>query len=330
MKAWVQDRYGSADVLEFREVDVPVPRDHEVLVRVHAASVNARDWHLMRGDPYVARAALGLRRPRERTRGTDFAGVVTAVGGGVSRFRPGDEVFGEGAGAFAEYVCAAQDAVERRPAGLGYEQAAAIPLAGNTALMGLRDLGRLRERDRVLVNGASGGVGTFAVQIAKAWGAEVTGVCSTRNAELVRGLGADRVLDYTREDFTKGPERYDLLLDLVGNRSLAEYRRVLAPEGRLVLSGGGVFEGGSLIGPMGLIVRGQLASLFTRGRIRVLTAEPRRENLATLRELAETGAMAPVVERTYPLAEADRALRYVEGEHPRAKVVLSSPPPSAP
>ncbi|MFJ9578200.1 NAD(P)-dependent alcohol dehydrogenase [Streptomyces sp. NPDC101191] len=330
MKAWVQDRYGSADALEFREVDTPVPREHEVLVRVRAASVNARDWHLMRGDPYVARPALGLRRPRERIRGSDFAGVVTAVGGRVSRFRPGDEVFGESGGAFAEYVCAAQDVVERRPAGLGFEEAAAIPLAGNTALMGLRDLGRLRNGDKVLVNGASGGVGTFAVQIAKAYGAEVTGVCSTRNVELVRGLGADRVLDYTREDFTKGPERYDLLLDLVGNRSLAAYRRVLAPGGRLVLSGGGVFEGGSLIGPMGLIVQGQLASLFAGGRIRVLTAEARRENLATLRELAETGAIVPVVERTYPLAEADRALRYVEGEHPRAKVVLSCPPPSGP
>ncbi|MEV5968911.1 NAD(P)-dependent alcohol dehydrogenase [Streptomyces sp. NPDC051921] len=330
MKAWVQDRYGSADVLEFREVDVPVPGEHEVLVRVHAASVNAADWHLMRGDPYVARLALGLRRPRERVRGRDFAGVVTAVGAGVSRFRPGDEVFGEAAGSFAEYVCAAQDAVERRPSGLSYEQAAAIPLAGNTALMGVRDLGRLRQGQKVLVNGASGGVGTFAVQIAKAYGAEVTGVCSTRNVELVRGLGADRVLDYTREDFTQGPERYDLLLDLVGNRSLAEYRRVLAPGGRLVLSGGGAFEGGSLVGPMGLIIQGQLASLFTGGRVRVLTAKPRAENLAALRELAEEGRIAPVVERTYPLAEADRALRYVEGDHPRAKVVISSPPPSGP
>ncbi|MFI8826560.1 NAD(P)-dependent alcohol dehydrogenase [Streptomyces sp. NPDC053431] len=330
MKAWVQDRYGSADVLEFREIDAPVPGEHEVLVRVHAASVNAADWHLMRGDPYVARLALGLRRPKARIRGRDFAGVVTAVGGGVSRFRPGDEVFGEADGAFAEYVCAAQDVVGRRPAGLSFGQAAAIPLAGNTALMGLRDLGRLRPGMKVLVNGASGGVGTFAVQIAKAYGAEVTGVCSTRNAELVRGLGADRVIDYTREDFTQGTERYDLLLDLVGNRSLGEYRRALAPEGTLVLAGGGVFEGGSLVGPLGLIVQGQTASLFTRGRIRVLTAAPSAENLATLRELAEEGRIVPVVERSYPLAETDRALRYVEGEHPRAKVVISCPAPSAP
>ncbi|MFI8520512.1 NAD(P)-dependent alcohol dehydrogenase [Streptomyces sp. NPDC085481] len=330
MKAWVQDRYGSADVLEFQEIDTPVPGEHEVLVRVRAASVNARDWHLMRGDPYVARLALGLRRPKERIRGTDFAGVVTAVGGGVTRFRPGDEVFGESDGAFAEFVCAGQDVVERRPDGLSFEQAAALPLAGNTALMGLRDLGRVRPGQKVLVNGASGGVGTFAVQIAKALGAEVTGVCSTRNVELVRGLGADRVVDYTREDFTTGPVRYDVVFDLVGNRSLADCRRVLSPTGTLVLSGGGVFEGGSLVGPMGLIVQGRLFSRFVGQRLLVLTAEPRRENLATLREFAEEGRIAPVVERTYPLSEAAQALRYVEGEHARAKVVVNCPPPSGP
>ncbi|MGW8352657.1 NAD(P)-dependent alcohol dehydrogenase [Streptomyces wedmorensis] len=330
MKAWVQDRYGSADVLEFAEVERPVPGEREVLVRVHAAAVNAADWHLMRGDPYVARLALGLRRPKERIRGRDFAGRVEAVGAGVTGLRPGDEVFGEAPGAFAEYVCAPEEATERKPAGLTFEQAAAIPLAGNTALMGLRDLGGVRPGGKVLVNGASGGVGTFAVQLAKAFGAEVTGVCSTRNATLVLGLGADRVIDYTRQDFTTGPDRYDLVFDLVGNRSLAELRRILSPTGVLVLSGGGVFEGGSAFGPMGLIIKGQLLSRLSGRRLHVLTAEPRRENLATLRELAENGDITPVVERTYPLDEAPRALRYVEGEHARAKVVLSCPPPSGP
>ncbi|KOG32567.1 MULTISPECIES: NAD(P)-dependent alcohol dehydrogenase [Streptomyces] len=330
MKAWVQDRYGSADVLEFAEVERPVPGEREVLVRVHAAAVNAADWHLMRGDPYVARLALGLRRPKERIRGRDFAGRVEAVGAGVTGLRPGDEVFGEAPGAFAEYVCAPEEATERKPAGLTFEQAAAIPLAGNTALMGLRDLGGVRPGGKVLVNGASGGVGTFAVQLAKAFGAEVTGVCSTRNATLVLGLGADRVIDYTRQDFTTGPDRYDLVFDLVGNRSLAELRRILSPAGVLVLSGGGVFEGGSVFGPMGLIIKGQLLSRFSGRRLHVLTAEPRRENLATLRELAENGDITPVVERTYPLDEAPRALRYVEEEHARAKVVLSCPPPSGP
>ncbi|MEX0169510.1 NAD(P)-dependent alcohol dehydrogenase [Streptomyces sp. LMG1-1-1.1] len=330
MKAWVQDRYGSADVLEFAEVERPVPGEREVLVRVHAAAVNAADWHLMRGDPYVARLALGLRRPKERIRGRDFAGRVEAVGAGVTGLRPGDEVFGETPGTFAEYVCASEEVTERKPAGLTFEQAAALPLAGNTALMGLRDLGKVRPGAKVLTNGASGGVGTFAVQLAKAFGAEVTGVCSTRNAALVLGLGADRVVDYTREDFTAGQDRYDVVFDLVGNRSLSELRRVLSPTGVLVLSGGGVFEGGSTFGPMGLILKGRLLSLFSGGRLHVLTAEPRRENLAALRELAESGGIAPVVERTYPLDQAARALRYVEEEHARAKVVLSCPPPSAP
>ncbi|MER5208081.1 NAD(P)-dependent alcohol dehydrogenase [Streptomyces sp. NPDC002825] len=330
MRAWTQERYGSADVLEFAEVERPVPGAREVLVRVHAAAVNAADWHLMRGDPYVARFALGLRRPKERIRGRDFAGVVEAVGGGVTELRPGDEVFGEAPGSFAEYVCAPVAATELKPAGMGFAEAAAIPLAGNTALIGVRDLGKVRPGARVLVNGASGGVGTFAVQLAKALGAEVTGVCGTGNTPLVLGLGADRVVDYTREDFTAAPDRYDLVFDLVGNRSLGELRRILSPTGVLVLSGGGVFEGGSVFGPMGLILKGMLLSKLSDRRLRVLTAEPRRENLAALREFAESGRIAPVIGRTYPLAEADRALRYVEEGHARAKVVLSCPPPSGP
>ncbi|MBT2539826.1 NAD(P)-dependent alcohol dehydrogenase [Streptomyces sp. ISL-44] len=324
MKAIVQDRYGSPDVLRFGEVDKPAVGDHEVLVRVRAAAVNARDWHLMRGDPYVARLVLGLTRPKERIRGTDFAGVVEAVGRDVTRLRPGDEVFGEADGAFAEYVCASQDVVGAKPSNLTFEQAAAVPLAGNTALMGLRDLGQVRPGQRVLVNGASGGVGTFAVQIAKAFGAEVTGVCSTKNADLVRSLGADHVIDYTREDFTRNGPRYDVVFDLVGNRSLAECRRALTPSGMLVLSGGGVSEGGSLFGPMGLIIKGQALSRFAgRQRLLVLTAEPKRENLEALTELVERGDVSPVVDRTYPLGEAAEAIRYLEVEHARAKVVVT-------
>ncbi|MEV7618094.1 NAD(P)-dependent alcohol dehydrogenase [Streptomyces sp. NPDC089799] len=323
MKAIVQDRYGPPDVLEYREVDRPAPGDHDVLVKVRAAAVNAADWHLMRGDPYVARLVLGLRRPKAPVRGRDFAGTVEAVGAGVTGLRPGDEVYGEADGAFAEYVCAPATAVDRKPAGLTFEQAAAIPLAGNTALMGLRDLGRVAPGQSVLVNGASGGVGTFAVQIAKALGAEVTGVCSARNSEPVRSLGADHVVDYAREDFTRSGRTYDLVFDLVGNRSLAELRRAVAPAGTLVLSGGGVSGGGSLIGPMALLVKGRLLSRFAGQRLLVLTAEPRRENLAALRGLVESGRVRPVVDRTYPLAGAAEAIRYLEVEHARAKVVLT-------
>ncbi|MFI2352647.1 NAD(P)-dependent alcohol dehydrogenase [Streptomyces sp. NPDC019443] len=323
MKAIVQDRYGSPDVLELREVDKPVVAGHEVLVRVHAAAVNARDWHVMRGDPYMARLVLGFGRPKAKIRGTDFAGQVEAVGKDVKRFRPGDEVFGEADGAFAEYVCASDDVVEPKPANLTFEQAAVVPLAGNTALMGLRDLGGVQPGQKVLVNGASGGVGTFAVQIAKSFGAEVTGVCSTRNVDLVRSLGADHVIDYTGEDFTRSGRRYDVVLDLVGNRSLAECRRALTPAGTLVLSGGGVSDGGSLVGPMGLILRGQALSRFVRQRLLVLTATPSKENLAALRELAESGKVTPVIDRTYPLSEVPEAIRYLEVEHARAKVVIT-------
>ncbi|MEU6272884.1 NAD(P)-dependent alcohol dehydrogenase [Streptomyces populi] len=323
MKAIAQDRYGSPGVLELREVDAPVVTDDGVLVRVRAASVNARDWHLMRGDPYLARLALGLSGPRTKIRGTDFAGLVEAVGRNVKRFRPGDEVFGEADAAFAEFVCAPDSMVGPKPAGLSFEQAAALPLAGNTALMGLRDLGEVRPGQEVLINGASGGVGTFAVQIAKAFGAEVTGVCSTRNTDLVRSLGADHLVDYTREDFTRLGRRYDVVFDLVGNHSLTGFRRALKPTGTLVLSGGGVFEGGSVVGPMGLLLKGQVMSRLARHRLFVLTATPSRENLAALGELAESGRLVPVIDRTYPLGEAPEAIRYLEGEHARSKVVIT-------
>lgn len=323
MKAIVQDRYGSPDALELREIGKPVADDNEVLVRVHAAGVNAYDWHLMRGDPYLARVTLGFGRPKMKIRGRDFSGRVEAVGRDVKRFRLGGEVFGEVDGAFAEYVCVPDNVLEAKPANLTFEQAAAMPLAGNTALMGLRDLGRVQPGQQVLVNGASGGVGTFAVQIAKSFGAEVTGVCSTRNVDLVRSIGADHVIDYTREDFTRNGRRYDVVFDLVGNRSLTEFRRALTPAGTLILSGGGVSRGGSLIGPMGLILRGQVLSRFVRHRLLVLTATPSKENLATLRELAESGRVSPVIDRTYPLSEVPEAIRYLEVEHARAKVIIT-------
>ncbi|WP_149183044.1 NAD(P)-dependent alcohol dehydrogenase [Streptomyces sp. TRM49041] len=331
MKAIVQDRYGSPDVLAVEDVPRPVPADNQVLVRVHAAAVNAYDWHVMRGDPYLARlmnpSVFGRRGPRKRIRGRDFAGRVEAVGKEVTRFRAGDDVYGDlggDDGAFAAYVCAAEDLLEHKPANLTFEEAAALPLAGTTALKGLRDLGRLASGQRVLINGASGGVGTFAVQIARASGAEVTGVCSTRNTGLVRSIGADHVIDYTEEDFTRGGQRYDVVFDLVGNRTLTECRRVLGPTGTLVLSGGGVSDGGSLVGPMGLILAGQLLAPFVRGqRLRVLTTSPSRESLTALRELAESGAVTPVIDRTYPLGEVPEAIRYVEGEHARAKVVIT-------
>jgi NADPH:quinone reductase-like Zn-dependent oxidoreductase len=323
MKAIVQARYGPPDVLDLGEVDTPVARGNEVLVRVHAAAVNAYDWHFMRGDPYLARPVMGLRRPRRTIRGRDFAGRVEAVGPGVTRLRPGDEVYGEADGSFAEYVCAADDMVDRKPANLTFEQAAAMPLAANTALMGLRDVARVQPGQQVLINGASGGVGTFAVQLAKAFGAQVTGVCSTGNVDLVRSLGADHVVDYTRDDFARDDRRYDVVFDLVGNRSLADFRRVLTPTGALVLSGGGVSRGGSFVGPLGLMAKGRLVAPFVRHRVLGLSAKQSPENLATLRELAESGKLTPVIDRTYPLSRAAEAIRYLEVEHARAKVVIT-------
>jgi NADPH:quinone reductase-like Zn-dependent oxidoreductase len=323
MKAIAQDRYGPPDVLELRDLAKPDPGDNAVLVRVHAAAVNALDWHYMRGDPYVARLSMGLRGPKVRIRGRDFAGRVEALGRGVERFRVGDEVFGEADGAFAEYVNAPDGAVDPKPANLTFEQAAAVPLAGATALMGLRDVARVRLGQRVLINGASGGVGTFAVQIAKSLGAVVTGVCSARNADLVRSIGADHVIDYASEDFTRTGQRHDVVLDLVGNRSLTDCRRALTPEGTLVLSGGGVSEGGSLIGPLALFAKGMVLSRFVHQRLLQFTEQPSRENLAALRELVESGAVTPVIDRTYPLSDVPEAIRYLEVEHARAKVVIT-------
>ncbi|MET8779407.1 NAD(P)-dependent alcohol dehydrogenase [Nocardia sp. NPDC004654] len=322
MKAIMQDRYGSPETLEFGDVDPPLPGDDEVLVRVHAAAVNALDWHVMRGDPYLARPMMGLRGPRAKIRGRDFSGRVESVGRNVTRLKAGDEVFGEADGAFAEYVAAPEGVVAHKPARLTFEQAAAIPLAGNTALMGLRDLGQVQPGHRVLINGASGGVGTFAVQIAKAFGADVTGVCSTKKIEQALALGADRVIDYTKDDFATGTTRYDLIFDLVGNRSLSESRRALTPAGKLVLSGGGVYRGGSIVGPMALMVTGMALARFARW-VDVLQVEQRADNLTALAELVEAGKLTPVIDRTYPLGEAASAIHYLETEHARAKVVIT-------
>jgi NADPH:quinone reductase-like Zn-dependent oxidoreductase len=326
MKAIVQERYGSPDVLRLAELDQPVPAAGEVRVRVHAAAVNAYDWHVMRGDPYLARVSVGFGAPKRKIRGRDFAGRVDAVGENVTRFRPGDEVYGDPGdadGAFAEYVCVPEERLEPKPAGLTFEQAAAVPLAGLTALKGLRDVAKVQAGQRVLINGASGGVGTFAVQIAKSLGAEVTAVCSTRNTELAGSLGADHVVDYTKDDFTRNGERYDVVLDLVGNHSLGDLRRALTEGGTLVLSGGGVFDGGSLLGPMRLMLTAQLVSRFVPYRLVILTTAPDRQMLASLRELAESGKISPVIDRTYKLSEVPDAIRYLESEHARAKVVIT-------
>ncbi|MFG1924748.1 NAD(P)-dependent alcohol dehydrogenase [Cryptosporangium sp. NPDC048952] len=323
MKAILHTTYGDPAVLRFTDVETPVPAAGEVLVRAQAMSVNARDWHLMRGDPYLARLSapeLGLRGPKVTIRGTDFAGVVQEVGAGVTDLAPGDAVFGEAPAAFAEYVVAPRDVVERAPGSLSPNEAAALPLAANTALTSLREIAAIRPGQTVLINGASGGVGLFAVQLAVADGADVTAVCSTRNVETVRAVGAHTVVDYTRERVTG---RYDVVFDLVGNFSLKQLRQLLTPGGTLLLSGGGTSDGGSLFGPMGLIVGAQLRAPFLRERVVVPVAKPSRARLATLRELADAGVLRPIVERCFPLAAAADAIRHMETTHTTAKIVLT-------
>ncbi|GII25230.1 NAD(P)-dependent alcohol dehydrogenase [Planosporangium mesophilum] len=321
MKAIVQDRYGSADVVRFEDVPAPSPGDGEVLVRVHAAGVDQGVWHVMTGLPYLGRAAFGLRRPRRRVLGMDLAGRVEAVGPGVTRFRPGDEVFGSYAGAYAEYACGPQGRFAPKPARLTFEQAAAVPISAVTALQGLRDAGRVRPGQAVLVIGAAGGVGSFAVQLAKVLGAHVTGVCSGGKAELVRSIGADAVVDYAREDITDGNPRYDVILDLAGNRPLRQLRRALAPRGTLVIAGGE--GGGRWLGGVDRQLRAHLLSPFTRQRLRALMSLQRLDDLLLVRDLLESGAVAPVIDRTYALSEAPEAIRYLRSGHVRGKVVIT-------
>ncbi|HEV2012777.1 MAG TPA: NAD(P)-dependent alcohol dehydrogenase [Candidatus Dormibacteraeota bacterium] len=330
MKAIAYEKYGSADVLELKEVRKPEIEGDRVLVRVLAASANPYDWHFMRGVPYIARpAAMGVRKPKHTRLGSDVAGEVEAVGNAVTGFQPGDEVFGfVGEGSFAEYVSAPERLLALKPANLSFQQAATVPLAAVTALQGLRDAGQIRSGEKVLIVGASGGVGTFAVQIAKWYGAQVTGVCSTGNLEMIRSIGADQVIDYTREDYTRNGQRYDLIFQLAGTTSPSAFRRVLTPKGRLVLSSGD--SPGRIIGPVGRIIKAVLLSLFVGQTLRPFVAKPSSDDLKFLRELIEAGRVTPVIDRTYPLSEAPDAIRYLETGHARGKVVISvSPAPTA-
>jgi NADPH:quinone reductase-like Zn-dependent oxidoreductase len=321
MKAIVFDRYGGPDVLELRELDTPTPKDDQVLVRVHAASVNAIDWHRLRGQPLFVRGSEGFRRPRNTGLGADLSGTVEQVGRDVTALRTGDEVFGMSIRTLAEYAAVAADGLVAKPAKLTFEQAAAVPLAALTAVQALRRPGSLEPGRSVLVNGAAGGVGTFAVQIAKALGAEVTAVCSTRNVELVRSLGADDVVDYTREDFTKRGRRYDLVVDTVMNRSLAALRRSANGDGAIVLVGAA--KGWSGGRPMLRFVRAMLGRRFASQEVLTFLTERNRDDLLLVKELIEAGKLTPVVDRTYPLAETAEAIRYLEQGHARGKVVVA-------
>jgi NADPH:quinone reductase-like Zn-dependent oxidoreductase len=321
LKAIVCHRYGPPDDLRFEEVDEPVAKDDEVLVRVRAASVNPRDWHFMRGLPAVLRP-LGLRLPKGGVLGSDLAGQVEAVGANVTRFRPGDEVFAHVLeGAFAEYAAVPEGVLWPKPANLTFEQAATVPLAGLTALQGLRDHGRVQPGQKLLIIGASGGVGSFAVQLGKLFGAHVTGVCSTRKVDLVRSIGADHVIDYTQEDFTRDGQRYDLILQLAGTRSPSDCRRALTPKGTLLLSSGE--SGGRWIGPLDRIIRAAVLSPFVGQRLAPFEAKQRQDDLRLLKELIETGGVSPVIDRTYALTETPEAIRYLEEGHARGKVAIT-------
>jgi NADPH:quinone reductase-like Zn-dependent oxidoreductase len=320
MKAIVQNEYGSPDKLELREVERPVVDDDGVLVRVRAAAVNALDWRVMRGLPYMVRMSEGRRRPENPIRGVDLAGHVEAVGKNVTEFKPGDEVFGERSRAFAEYVLGKEEHFAHKPASLTFEQAATLGCAALTALQGLRDKAEVKPGQKVLINGAGGGVGTFSVQIAKSLGAEVTAVCGPHNVEMVRSIGADRVIDYTREDFTKAKERYDVVFDNVGNRSLRRLRSILSPSGTLVFVGAPHFR---FAGPLVRILRGVITSRFSEQKLLPFLATHSKDDLLVLKELVESGKVTPVIDRTYPLSETPEAIAYLERGHARGKVVIT-------
>jgi NADPH:quinone reductase-like Zn-dependent oxidoreductase len=317
MKAIVREKYGSPDVLELRDVVKPAPLDNKVLVEVHAASVNALDWHLLRGQPFLARMGGGMRRPKRKTLGVDVAGRVESVGKNVTKFKPGDEVFGGASGSFAEYACAREDLLAHKPTNMTFEEAAAVPVAAITALQGLRDKGQIQPGKKVLINGASGGVGTFAVQIAKSFGAEVTAVCSAKNLEIARSMGADHVIDYSKEDLTKNGQRYDLIVAVNGHHPIRDYGRALSPKGIFVFIGGPVaqFFQALIFGPM--ISRTGSKKMIT------FVAELNNPDMLLLKELLETGKLVPVIDRRYPLAETAEAIRYLEEGHARGKVVIT-------
>ncbi len=318
MKAIVYTEYGPPEVLRLIDVEKPAPKDNEVLIRIRAASVNALDWRMVRGKPVFARLMIGgLRKPKITRPGVDVAGLVEAVGTGVTEFKPGDEVFGTCRGAFAEYACATENRLAVKPANVSFEHAAAVPIAGFTALQGLRDRGRIQQGQKVLIDGASGGVGTFAVMIAKAFGAQVTAVCSTHNVDMARSMGADHVIDYTREDFTQGAARYDLILAANAHRSIFDYRRVLTEGGIYAMAGGGGMQmlQGLFLAP--------LLSLFGRKKLGAVMAKNNKKDLLVLQELLATGKIVPVIDRRFALSEVPEAIGYVEKGHARGKVVIS-------
>jgi NADPH:quinone reductase-like Zn-dependent oxidoreductase len=323
MKAIVYCDYGLTN-LKLEDIEKPVPNDDQVLVRVRAASVNPYDWHFIEGTPKIMRLGVGLRKPKDTRLGVDYAGTVEAVGKNVTQFKPGDEVFGGRGGAFAEYVCPRADrAVAIKPANITFEQAASVNIAGITALQALRDKGKVQPGQKVLINGASGGVGTFAVQIAKSFGADVTGVCSTRNVDMVRSLGADHVVDYTKEDFAKSGQRYDVILDNVPNHSLSECRGVLTPKGKYVMIGGGGPNDGRWVGPFGRVIATMVLSPFVSQEMGMMMAEMKQKDLTILGDLMQSGKVTPVIDRRYKLSEVPAAIRYLEEGHARGKVVIT-------
>jgi len=320
MKAIVYCDYGAPDVLRVESIAKPACTDDQILIRVRAAAINPYEWHFMRGTPYIGRVmGMGLRKPKDTRLGVDVAGQVEAVGRNVTQFKPGDEVFGAAPGALAEYACASERRLVMKPDNVTFEQAGSVSIAATTALQALRDKGKIQPGQDVLINGASGGVGTFAVQIAKTLGARVTGVCSTRNLEMVRSLGADQVVDYTKEDFTKSGRRYDLIVDTVGNRSLSECRRALTPRGIYVMVGG---QSGRWIAPLDRMLSAKVFSWFVSQRMVMIMAHQDKGDLGLLRDLMRAGKVKPVVDRTYPLSQVPEAMRYLETGHARGKVVI--------
>jgi NADPH:quinone reductase-like Zn-dependent oxidoreductase len=321
MKAAIYTRYGPPNVVRIADVEKPVPKDNEVLIKVRAASVNPLDWHFMEGTPYFVRIPAGVFKPKDKRLGVDVAGQVEAVGRNVTRFKPGDAVFGSCRGAFAEYACTSESALVMKPDNVTFEQAASVPVAAFTALQGLRDKGHIQPGHKVLINGAAGGVGTFAVQIAKSFGADVTGVCSTRNVQMVRSLGADHVVDYKQEDFTKSGPRYDLIFDSVGNHSLLASRRVLTPKGTYIAVGGP--SGRWMIGSLARTITAPLLSRFVSQTLVTVLAIPSKEDLTLMHELMACGKVTPVIDRCYRLSEVPEAIRYLEEGHARGKVVIT-------
>src|SRR5947207_2664018 len=324
MKAIVYCDYGLVN-LKLQDIEKPTPADDQVLVKVRAVSINPYDWHFVEGTPYVMRAmGVGLRKPKDIQLGVDFAGTIEAVGKNVTQFKPGDEVFGGRGGAFAQYVCPrATRAVALKPASVSFEEAASVNIAGITALQAVRDKGKVQPGQKVLINGASGGVGTFAVQIAKSFGADVTGVCSTRNLDMVRSLAADHVIDYTKEDFAKGDQRYDVILDNVPNHSLSECRRVLNPTGKYVMIGGGGPNDNRWIGPFGRVIQALVVSPCVSQKMGMMMAKLKKSAQASVGDMMPSGKVKPVIDRTYKLSELPEAIRYLEEGHARGKVVIT-------